>query len=41
LNFDKEGKTEVFSEMEGLYGRGRYLRGIGKFKEYKGLSGGI
>jgi len=37
----KEGKTKVFSEMEGLYGRERYLGGVRKFEECDGLSGRI
>jgi len=31
-------ETKVFSEMEGLYGRGRHLRGIRKFEKCNGFS---
>jgi len=34
----KKGKTKVFSEMEGLYSRGRHLEGIRKFEECDELS---
>jgi len=37
----KEGKTKVFSEIEGLYSRGRHLGGVRKFEECNGLSGKI
>jgi len=35
---EKIGKTEVFSKIEGVYSRRRYLEGIKKFGECKGLS---
>jgi len=34
-------ETKAFSEMKGLYGRGRHLGEIRKFKECDGLSGEI
>jgi len=34
----KEGKTKVFSEMEGLYSRERYLGRVREFEECDGLS---
>jgi len=37
----EERKTEVFSKMEGLYSRGRYLEGVRKFEKCDGLSGRI
>jgi len=37
----EERETEVFSEMEGLYSRGRLLREVRKFKKCNGLSGRI
>jgi len=37
----EERETKVFSKMEGLYNRGRYLGGIRKFEKYNGLSKGI
>ena len=34
----EEGKTKVFSKMEGVYNRRRHLGGVRKFEEYEGLS---
>jgi len=34
----KKGEAKVFSEMEGLYSRERYLGGIREFEECNGLS---
>jgi len=34
----KERETKVFSEMERLYSRGRYLGGVRKFEKYNRLS---
>jgi len=37
----KEREIKVFSEIERLYSRGRYLGGVGKFGKCNGLSKGI
>ena len=34
----EEGKTKVFSKMEGVYNRRRHLGGVRKFEEYERLS---
>jgi len=38
LDRKEEGETKVFSEMEELYSRGRYMGGVRNFEEYKKFS---
>jgi len=37
----KERETKVFSKMERLYSKERYLEEVRKFEKYNGLSKGI
>jgi len=38
LDRKEEGETKVFSEMEELYSRGRYMGGVRNFEEYEKFS---